>query len=151
MTDTPAPRIVVGVDGSPSSVDALRWALRIANTTGATIDATFAWDFATMSGGGYLAAGYAPERDAETILNRTVDSVAGTDCRTVIRRIVQQGYPAKVLLDSSRGAQMLIVGSRGHGGFVGLLLGSVSAHCAEHATCPVLVVHGHNAPGHQNP
>ena len=56
--------------------------------------------------------------------------------------LVQEGLPAKVPLDESKGATMLIVGSRGHGGFSGMLLGSVSANCAEHATCPMLVIHG---------
>jgi nucleotide-binding universal stress UspA family protein len=57
------------------------------------------------------------------------------------RRIVVGA--AKVLIDASQGATMLVVGSRGHGGFAGLLLGSVSANVAEHASCPVLIIHGH--------
>jgi nucleotide-binding universal stress UspA family protein len=63
-----------------------------------------------------------------------------------LRRLVSEGGAAKVLLDTSQGAIMTVVGSRGHGGFAGLLLGSVSANVAEHASCPVLVIHGDQAP-----
>ena len=89
-----------------------------------------------------MNATWRPDVDADKIINAAVDSVFGTERPSGIRLIIERGNPAKVLLDHGRGAQMLIVGSRGHGGFVGLLLGSVSANCAEHATCPVLVVHG---------
>jgi nucleotide-binding universal stress UspA family protein len=63
-----------------------------------------------------------------------------------MRREVREGGAAKVLLEVSEGAAMVIVGSRGHGGFTGLLLGSVSANVAEHASCPVLIIHGDQAP-----
>jgi nucleotide-binding universal stress UspA family protein len=59
---------------------------------------------------------------------------------------VEQGGAARILIDVSQGANLLVVGSRGHGGFAGLLLGSVSSACAEHAACPVLVVHGETPP-----
>ncbi len=136
------PRIVVGIDGSSCSSEALEWALRIAATTGATIDAVMAWSLPAMYGVGYLPGEYDPAGDAEKIVSETVDATVGATRPEGLRVIVQQGTAAKVLLDQSEGAQMLVVGSRGHGGFAGLLLGSVSAACAEHATCPVLVVHG---------
>ena len=59
----------------------------------------------------------------------------------MIERRVVEGAPATVLVDESRQADLLVVGSRGHGGFAGLLLGSVSQQCAHHAACPVVIVH----------
>ena len=135
-------RIVVGIDGSAASVEALRWGLRIAPTIGASIEAVMAWDMPVMYGWNYLPGDYHPGREADKSLTETVDAVVGSNRPVGLELAVVQGNPAKVLLDRSRGAQMLIVGSRGHGGFAGLLLGSVSSNCAEHATCPVLVVHG---------
>jgi nucleotide-binding universal stress UspA family protein len=137
-----ANRIVVGVDGSESAKGALRWAARFAKTSGATIDAVIAWHFPATAGWAVVPEDWDPAGDASTVLNRAVDAVFPDGRPVGMRLIVEQGYPAKVLLDNSAGAELLIVGSRGHGGFVGLLLGSVSSHCAEHATCPVLVVHG---------
>ena len=128
-------RIVVGIDGSACSADALRWALRIASTTGAAIDAVIAWELPIMYGMGYLPSDYQPAKDAEKVVTETVDAVLGTTRPSGMRLVVKEGGPAKVLLEQSQGAQMLVVGSRGHGGFVGLLLGSVSTVCAEHARC----------------
>jgi nucleotide-binding universal stress UspA family protein len=134
-------RIVVGVDGSEQSKDALRWASRIAAAEGARIDAIAAWNFPTMIGMDAIPPNYSPETDIEKSLITTVDEVFGANRPTDMRVRALEGPAARVLLDVSKGALMLIVGSRGHGGFVGLLLGSVSARVAEHATCPVLVVH----------
>jgi nucleotide-binding universal stress UspA family protein len=136
------PRIVVGVDGSEQSKLALRWAVRISATTSASIDAVTAWHFPISFGWGYTSEVWDPETDATKCLEDTVDEIFGAERPAGLRLLVRQGLPAKVLLDESGGATMLIVGSRGHGGFAGLLLGSVSANCAEHATCPVLVIHG---------
>lgn len=135
-------RIVVGVDGSEPSKSALRWAARMSTMTGAPIDAVIAWQPPPNYGWGYMNATWRPDVDADKVINAAVDSVFGAERPSEIRLIIERGNPAKILLDHSRGAQLLVVGSRGHGGFVGLLLGSVSANCAEHATCPVLVVHG---------
>jgi len=135
-------RIVVGVDGSEHSKLALRWAVSISATTGATIEAVTAWHFPVSFGWGYTPDVWDPEIDATKCLEDTVDEIFGAERPAGLKLLVRQGIPAKVLLDESRGSTMLIVGSRGHGGFAGLLLGSVSANCAEHATCPVMVIHG---------
>jgi nucleotide-binding universal stress UspA family protein len=136
-------RIVVGVDGSEPSKLALSWAVRIAATTGASIDAVMAWHFPVNYGWGFVPPDeWDPETDATKCLSDTVHETLSAERPSGLRLLVRQGLPAKVLLDESKGATMLIVGSRGHGGFAGLLLGSVSANCAEHAECPVLVIHG---------
>lgn len=135
-------RIVVGVDGSEPSKAALRWAARLAPAIGATIEAVIAWEFPTNFGWAVEAGDWRPDRDAETILNETLDDVLGSERPDGLVGSVREGRTASVLLEAAQGAQMLIIGSRGHGGFTGLLLGSVSAECAEHASCPVLVVHG---------
>jgi nucleotide-binding universal stress UspA family protein len=140
-------RIVVGVDGSGQSQHALRWAVPIAAMTGASIDAVTAWHFPVNYGWDFVPLDpWDPEANAAKCLTDCLDEVFGAERPAGLRLLVRQGLAAKVLLDESRGATMLIVGSRGHGGFSGLLLGSVSASCAEHATCPVLVIHGDRPP-----
>jgi nucleotide-binding universal stress UspA family protein len=142
QTASPRTRIVVGVDGSAQSTLALRWAARIAATTDASIEAVISWHLPASAGLGYISEQWDPETDATNCLKTSIDLAFGSTQPAGLSLLVQQGLPAKVLLDASRGATMLVVGSRGHGGFTGLLLGSVSSTCAEHATCPVLVVHG---------
>lgn len=140
-----ARRIVVGVDGSEGSKQALRWAAHMAEMTGARIDAVTAWEVTSLFGWGALAATpalYSPQRDIEKFLNETVDEVFGSGRPANMRVKVLEGPAAKTLLAVSEGALMLVVGSRGLGGFAGMLLGSVSSKVAEHASCPVLVVHG---------
>lgn|SRR5690348_9602040 len=141
-TGSPRLRIVVGVDGSDESKVALRWARRIARAEGASIDAVAAWEFPATIGWGAVPDGYDPRADVEKCLTEAVDEVFGAARPPGMRIAALEGDPARVLLTASEGALMLVVGSRGHGGFMGLLLGSVSAKVAEHATCPVLVVHG---------
>lgn len=142
MTNTTtAARIVVGVDGSEPSKAALRWAAGFAAETGGFIDAVIAWQSPSDLGWAYLPGDWRPDQDAEKLLTQAVDEVFGANRPLGLRLTVERGNPAKVLIDQSRNAELLVVGSRGHGGFAGLLLGSVSASCAEHAKCPVLVVH----------
>jgi nucleotide-binding universal stress UspA family protein len=136
---TPA-RIVVGVDGSEPSYEALRWAARLAPTLGATIQALGAWEYPYTDG--TLPVPIMDwERLSVDAINQSIRDVFGDTPPAGLVTTVERGHPSRILVDAARGASMLIVGSRGHGGFAGLLLGSVSQYVAEHATCPVLVVH----------
>jgi nucleotide-binding universal stress UspA family protein len=144
--ETPETRIVVGVDGSQQSRRALVWAARVAQATGAAVDAVIAWHYPVSYGWSYTTDGWNPENDARKCLEDAVDAVFVDGRPLRLNLDAREGLPAKVLLDASRHATLLVVGSRGHGGFAGLLLGSVSASCAEHAACPVLVVHGDEDP-----
>jgi nucleotide-binding universal stress UspA family protein len=143
-----APRIVVGVDGSPSSLAALRWALRQARLTGGRVDAIIAWNFPVVPGAGWVPASVGDDIDfrqlAEKTLNDAVDGVVGaTGAGDVpVQRLVVAGAAAEVLLSAAKGAALLVVGSRGHGGFADALLGSVSQHCVRHARCPVMIMRG---------
>jgi nucleotide-binding universal stress UspA family protein len=145
--------IVVGVDNSAGAEAALRFALDEARLRQATLRVVHAWQY------GYIGApgleGFLPAaggdlddfRDAaEAALDETLSAVVGDPAVTIEPR-VDQGTPAAVLVEESRGAEMLVVGSRGHGGFAQLLLGSVSQQCAQHASCPVVIVRGTNAGG----
>jgi nucleotide-binding universal stress UspA family protein len=134
-------RLVVGLDGSEPSKAALRWAARIAPVVDATIDAVIAWDYPQALGVPGYVDDWRPDLDAEKVLQDSLDAAFAGDRPQGLRALVRQGPARQVLLQASSGAEMLVVGSRGHGGFAGLLLGSVSAACAEHAHCPVLVVH----------
>jgi nucleotide-binding universal stress UspA family protein len=135
-------RVVVGVDGSEGSKKALRWAARIAAAEGVGLDAVAAWDFPSTLGWSALPLGYSPKLDIEKSLTETIDEVFGAQRPANLRLLSHKGGAAHVLLMYSQGARMLVVGSRGHGGFTGMLIGSVSAKVAEHASCPVLIVHG---------
>jgi len=141
MTEADRNRIVVGVDGSEPSKLALRWAAKLAAGLGARVDAVAAWHSPSSLGYGYVPEDWRPDLDAEKQLTATVEEVFGDDRPEGMRMLTAEGNPAEVLIAESATAQMIIVGSRGHGGFVGMLIGSVSASAAEHAKCPVLVVH----------
>jgi nucleotide-binding universal stress UspA family protein len=148
--------IVVGVDHSAGAKAALRFALAEARLRQATLRVVHAWQFgyigATGLEGALPAVGGELEdfrRGAEAALEETLRDVgAGTDGVAIERR-VDQGTAAAVLVEESRGADLLVVGSRGHGGFAQLLLGSVSQQCAQHAFCPVVIVRGTAKNGHE--
>lgn len=138
-------RIVVGVDGSPGAANALGWALHLAEETGAKVEAIHAWEL------GYAwIDGYAPDverwtKEAAAAAQRTLDTAvdmaiaAGPTGVDVVRTVVE-GVPTRALLNASRDADLLVVGSRGRGGFAALLLGSVSQQCVQHSRKPVVVV-----------
>jgi nucleotide-binding universal stress UspA family protein len=135
-------RIAVGVDGSPASLDALRWATSQARLTGASVSAITAWQTPSE----YGMEGVGAELDWADIAQQTLDAALdelGDQHPVEIRKVVTQGHPTQVLVRASAGAELLVVGSRGRGGFAGLLLGSVSEHVSAHARCPVLVIRHH--------
>jgi nucleotide-binding universal stress UspA family protein len=140
-------RIVVGVDGSPSSQEALAWAIRQAKAVGATVDACTAWEYPQFYGsmGWSFPDGTAADLTdaAERVLHDALARAGAPETEVDVPTCVVYGTPAQVLLDAAKGAELLVVGSRGHGGFTGALLGSVGQHCVQHAPCPVVVVrHG---------
>lgn len=135
------PRIVVGLDGSASSDKALRYATRLAKALNASIEGVVAWAYPIALSASVLNALPNIESDARDAASGAADRVFGTLWPEWFTIVVREGNTAHVLMTESENAEMLVLGSRGHGGFAGLLLGSVSAECAEHATCPVLVVH----------
>lgn len=139
--------IIVGVDGSASSIEALRQAQRIAGPLGARIEATACWDYPQMLTE-YQVMGI---DDFEERVRRTVDEALeaafGPDLPPNVTPRLRQGSPRPTLIEASREADMLVVGRRGRGGFGGLLLGSVSSACIARAHCPVLVVRGAGSSG----
>ncbi|MHA7238717.1 universal stress protein [Arthrobacter sp. TMS1-12-1] len=138
---TPASRIVVGVDGSEQSVEALRYAQRLAPAFDATILAVAAWDYPAEYPG-YVPLGTSEFADAAKIhLKDAIAKAFGETIPDGLETTVVFAHPGKALVQASRDAALLVVGRRGHGTFRGLLLGSVSAGCVAHAHCPVLVVH----------
>lgn len=134
-------RIIVGVDGSASSLDALRHARVVAGRFRWSVEAIAAWHMSSIVAPYYPGQQWSPEVDAREMLQEAVGTVFGATLPSWFRASVRHGPPARVLIDASSTADLLIVGSRGHGGFVGLLLGSVSAACAGSAHCPVLIIH----------
>ena len=143
--------IVVGVDNSDGAKEALRFALDEAKLRQATLRVVHTWQYGNIGVEGI--EGFAPvvgadlgdlRRAAEVALDATLHEVAPDPNGVAIERRVVEGAPATVLVDESRFADLLIVGSRGHGGFTGLLLGSVSQQCAHHAACPVVIVRASN-------
>ncbi|MEE1788592.1 universal stress protein [Streptomyces sp. SP17BM10] len=137
------PRIVVGVDGSPASEQALQWALDYARAIGGSVHAVTAWEYPAFYGWGGTSGppdGFNPEDLAGRTLAEAVAKVAGDAPGVPVNQSVMPGNATGSLLQAANGAVLLVVGSRGLGGFSGALLGSVSRHVTEHAPCPVVIV-----------
>jgi nucleotide-binding universal stress UspA family protein len=139
--------IVVGVDSSDGAKAALRFALAEAKLRQASVSAVHVWQFGFYGAAGTGAFDPAFGVDlsdvraaAEAELEATVDAVVSSGSEVEVTRRVVEGTPGAVLVEQSRDAELLVVGSRGHGGFAGLLLGSVSQQCAQHAACPVVII-----------
>ena len=140
-------RLVVGLDGSVGSLAALRWAAQEARLHGGAVHAVMAWQHPQAYGAPNIwGLGMDASLDTETLLaSATAEAArlgeqAGRSPDVVITTEAVEGHPAEVLLGAANGADLLVVGSRGHGGFVGSLLGSVSQHLVAHSRCPVVVV-----------
>lgn len=143
--------VVVGVDGSAGGNAALRWAAAEARLRKASLRVVHSWMFSYpgVEGYGYLGAtldafpgGLSDlHRAAEEVLERATEGLEAEAEGVEIERTVVEGAPAEVLVGAATAGDLLVVGSRGHGGFAGLLLGSVSQQVAHHAPCPVVIVH----------
>jgi len=145
--------VVVGVDGSAGSSEALQWAIAEARLRQVPLRAIHAWTYAEplippLIGYPYSAEDVESAIDerrqaAEGLLEQATEALA--EAREIeIERVIGEGSAARVLIDAVGEDDLLVVGSRGHGGFSSLLLGSVSEQCAEHASCPVVIVRGTN-------
>ncbi|MDA8295111.1 MAG: universal stress protein [Actinomycetota bacterium] len=132
--------VVVGVDGSSASTAALEWAVRYAELADLRLQAIIAWHFPASSGWAVDAGDLATA--SEAALSEALKPIVEAHPNVEIQADVDEGPAAQVLLDAARTADLLVVGSRGHGAFAGMLLGSVSMHCVHHARCPVVVVPG---------
>lgn len=134
--------VVIGVDGSPESVAALKWAAAYGAATGARLRAVLAWHYPAPVG--IAPVGVAPaaisEEARQQMTEALAKAVAEAAADVEIEQVIGYGHPAQVLIDQSADADLLVVGSRGHGAFTGMMVGSVSIHCVTHAHCPVVVV-----------
>jgi len=136
--------VLVGVDGSPGSDKALAWAAAEAGDHGADLVVVNVWEHTLPPpAGGPSVSGREvadPSHRTAEDLHAEIKTVLGEEPTVRVQPIVKHGNPAKVLIEQSENAQLLVVGTRGHGGFRGLVLGSVSQHVAAYAKCPVTVV-----------
>jgi nucleotide-binding universal stress UspA family protein len=132
--------IVAGVDGSEPSKAALRWALRQGELTGARVEVVTAWHIPLTFGWAPMPGSLDIEGAAEQMLRDVLAEVVGSGAGVEVRSRVVEGNAAGVLIDASKGADLLVLGNRGYGGFTEALLGSVSQHCVHHATCPVVII-----------
>ena len=141
--------IVVGVDGSDPSLKALRWAAQQARLTGATLRVLTTWEVATGTGWvPTFPVDYDPQAVARQALDEAVTETLGADPDVAVERIVKEGHAAPILLAAAKDADLLVVGSHGHGAFTGMLIGSVSEHLVRHAPCAIVVVHCDKPPRH---
>ncbi len=137
--------VLVGVDGSKQSVAALAWAARYAAATGARVRAILAWHYPGAVGGPAIevapeAIHHQTEEQMRETLNEMVAQVYGSQAPAGVEAMLGYGHAAQVLVEASKEADLLVVGSRGHREFAGMLIGSVSLHCVAGAACPVVVI-----------
>ena len=147
MATTRKEKFIVGVDGSAASIEALRQAQRIASALGAGLEAWACWELPTAHEENDETRVQGLKHQTAAALQEAMWRAFGPDLPRNVRPRVVRGAARQALVDGSRFASLLVVGRRGHGGFTGLLMGSVSSACVAHAHCPVLVVHPPGPPG----
>ena len=135
----PTHKVVVGIDGSPSSLEAMEFAAQEATRRGASLQVTMAWDWPLAYPRTPMLHESDPVESAREQFEAKVAGLQEAHPGLTIVAVFEHGKPAPTLVEASKGADLLVVGSRGHGEFIGMLLGSVSRHCASQAHCPVLV------------
>ncbi len=135
-------RIVVGLDGSPAALAALQWASRIGAAIHVAIDVITCWEHPNVGSDDLPAPTDANGATSRQMAASSIDEAFDGVPPAGLRLLVRQGQPHTVLTQAGAGAEMLVVGSRGRGTFASTVLGSVSIYCAEHARCPVVVIHG---------
>ena len=136
-------RIVVGVDGSEGARSALQWAVDEAGLRGAIVEAVHVWNPAYVNPYPYTISQFelhAEHEAAEKLVHEAVSSVDTSQMASAPKPVLAKGHAAQALLSMAEGADLVVVGSRGRGGFSGLMLGSVSQQVAAHAGCPVVVI-----------
>ncbi len=148
--------IVVGHDGSEFADKALRWAMELAHRAHMPVTVVRAWTMRTAPQPKTKEFGYVPPASdfADAVRERLEDStreILAAYPDVVVTLQVERGQPAHVVIEAAQGASLLIVGPRGLGGFKGLVLGSVSEHAVETASCPVVVVRGEDDPAQASP
>lgn len=137
--------IIAGFDGSPPSLDALAWAARQADLTGSTLQIVMTWEWPSSYGWAVpIPDDFDPEADVRQAVDTAIAGLRAEHPDLVVDASLVNGHPAPALVEASKEADLLVVGSRGHGEFVGMLIGSVSEYCVTNAHCPVLV---HRLPG----
>jgi len=138
-------RIVAGFDGSDPAAKALAWAVRQAELTDSSLDLVMTWEWPNSYGWAVpIPDDFDPEADVRKVLDTAVAGILAEHPGLRVEPRLINGHPAPALVEASKGADLLVVGSRGHGEFVGMLVGSVSEYCVTNAHCPVLV---HRVPG----
>ena len=136
------PRIVVGVDGFESSTAALRWAIHQAKLIGAVVEAVTAWHVPASSGVVPVVDMPDYQDDARLVLTEAIAETCMIDADVEVHPRVVEGRAGSVLVQAAEGADLLVVGNRGHGGLAEALIGSVGQYCVHHAPCPVVIMRG---------
>ncbi|PCC25502.1 hypothetical protein CIK75_07415 [Glutamicibacter sp. BW78] len=132
--------VVVGIDGSNDSKAALQWAVEYGKRFDLPVYAVAVWELPLAFGNmaTYPETGAQVEERTSKVLNEAVQEAVGADSGVLER--TERGHPAKTLVEISESAELLVLGTRGRGAFRGMLLGSVSQHCASHSKCPFVVI-----------